>query len=497
MKTHHKSSKRQKLSTKYNLKKKIREHRRRLKKEAKRLNLGKRVRKDPGIPNSWPFKAEMLAELEAKKEKRDAEIAAYRIKNKNQAVVDHKQLELDRKQNAKARDEARAEKQAAEAEKWQAQALRRVLPQAEVLLQVLDLRDPLACRCAALEKWALEQKKRVIFVLSKADLVTPATAAKWLLLLGKIAPTVVVQAEAGREGIRDLLALLGHLPAKDGNQKIAAAKAVGVLGYAGSGKRALCKAIRQEIKTTAAWLLDAVRLRPGETSTPNAKKALHAVICNSVPRGAANATSAAAVVSSGSIASATSGVDPIDVVKEFLTRVPIQSVLRHFRLPAFEGVEGFLKAFGEDRKVKGKKGKPPKPAVIADRILAEMSGLPGCFGTPPEEAIQSAQDSWSLHATARQHMEAVMQQQVATLSARGVSGPAAAALGITSSAGPGPTVDIEATLIEGEELVVEGEDDVSDSDLSSDDEMDDGSLDLESGEEEEGEESEEEMSDDE
>jgi len=173
-------------------------------------------------------------------------------------------------------------------------------------------------------------------------------------------PTVVVQAEAGREGIYDLLMLLGHAPARPNTPappQVPAAKAVGVLGYAGTGKRAVCKAIRQELKATAPWLLDACRLNPVHGIVPPASSALHAVVCTNVPRGAASATSAAATVATGSSVAATEGVEPVDVIKEFLTRAPQQNILQHFRIPAFEGADAFLTTFCKDRKLKNKKGK--------------------------------------------------------------------------------------------------------------------------------------------
>lgn len=497
MKTHHKSSKRQALNNKYNIQKKIREHRRRMKKMAKKMGLSKRVRRDPGIPNSWPFKAEMLQELEEKKEKRDEEMAERHANAKNKTSVDLKQKEIDKRENQLAREAARLEKAKLEAERWHLQAFKKTLPQSDILLHVLDSRDPLSCRCAELEAWAQKEKKRIIFVLAKADLITPDAAAKWLHVLGQVAPTVVVQAEAGREGIRELLALLGHAPpttTSASQPSVPPAKAVGVLGYKGTGKRNLCKAIRQELKATAPWLLDACRLRPAE-EPKTVGSALHAAICANVPRGAANATSAQAIVASGSGATSSTGVEPVDVVKEFLTKVPLQGVLRHFRLPAFEGVEGFMKAFREDRKLKTKKGKIPQPAVVAQRILAELPALPGCFCSPPEASTQAAQNFWPLHSDAKQNMQLLMQAQVQTLSARGISGPAATALAITSSAGPGPCVDIEGTL-EDDEGFIEGEDDVSDSNDGSDEDMSMSGMEGEEEEECEGEESEE-MSDDE
>lgn len=145
--------------------------------------------------------------------------------------------------------------------------------------------------------------------------------------------------------------------------------------------------------------------------------------------------------------------------------------------------------------MKNKKGKAPQPASIAQRVLTEVPALPGCFCTPPESISQGAQNFWAPHGDSRQNVQAVMEEQVKTLSARGKSGPAATALTIQSSMGPGLKVDLVGALDEGEELYVPGEDEVSDSDEYSDEEME--GLEGEEEEEFEGEESEEEMSDDE
>lgn len=500
MKTHHKASKRVKLSTKYNLQKKVREHKRRLKKECKKMGLQKRVRKDPGIPNSWPFKAELLQEIEEKKEKRDADMEMRRKVAKNRASKNHKQAAIDKQESHRAREEDRKEKRADDVARFQLQNLRRNLSEADVLLQVLDVRDPLGCRCAALEAWAQENKKRIVFVLTKADLVTAETASKWLLTLGQIAPTVVVQAEAGREGIRELLVMLGHAPAKVGVGQVPAAAAVGVVGYAGTGKRALSKAMRQELKSTAPWLLEAAKLNAVEGTAPTASSALHSALRGNAARGAAGATSVAATLASGSGAGATEGVDPVDVVKELLSRVEQPALLRHFRIPAFDGVDALLKIFCEDRKITSKKNKAPTPAAIAQRILAELPAIPGCFCSPTEAALQGAQNFWGVHGGATSNMKLFMEEQVKLLSARGVSGPAATALAIASSQGFGPTVDIVGALTvrEEAEAVIPGENDVSDSEAGGSDDDMSGSGMMEGEEEEvEGEESEEEMSDEE
>lgn len=62
-------SKRVPLRKKYKIIKKVKEHHKKKAKEAKKLQLsGKRkVEKDPGIPNDWPFKEQELKALEARR----------------------------------------------------------------------------------------------------------------------------------------------------------------------------------------------------------------------------------------------------------------------------------------------------------------------------------------------------------------------------------------------------------------------------------------------
>ena len=56
-------SKRTSLHDKHKIEKKVREHHRNLRKDMKK-NPKKYARKDPGIPNSWPFKQQLLKQQE-------------------------------------------------------------------------------------------------------------------------------------------------------------------------------------------------------------------------------------------------------------------------------------------------------------------------------------------------------------------------------------------------------------------------------------------------
>lgn len=64
---------------------------------------------------------------------------------------------------------------------------------ADILVQTLDARDPLYCRCEELETWAKQNGKRLVFVLTKGDLVIPQQLADWQQSLGHLAPVFCVQ----------------------------------------------------------------------------------------------------------------------------------------------------------------------------------------------------------------------------------------------------------------------------------------------------------------
>ena len=74
-----KTSKRPTLRKQYSVQKKVKEHHRKIKKESKKLSkLGlrpKRMKKQPGVPNLFPYKEEMLESLE-RKQAMDKEMAA-------------------------------------------------------------------------------------------------------------------------------------------------------------------------------------------------------------------------------------------------------------------------------------------------------------------------------------------------------------------------------------------------------------------------------------
>lgn len=82
-------SKRVPLKKKYKIEKKVKEYNKKKSKEAKKVQLsGKRkVEKDPGIPNDWPFKEQELKALEARRERAIQELEQKKADRKERKVL--------------------------------------------------------------------------------------------------------------------------------------------------------------------------------------------------------------------------------------------------------------------------------------------------------------------------------------------------------------------------------------------------------------------------
>jgi len=390
-------SKKQKLSLKYNIQKRIREHKRRVKKEAKKLGQKRRQRKDPGIPNSLPWKGELLADIEVKKAKKEEELAKKKQEAREKNKLDRQMQQKEMEEMHKTKESDRRKKRAEEVLMSQLETLQRNLSKADILLQALDARDPLYCRCAELEAWAKQNQKRLIFVLTKVDLVIPQQIADWQQTLGQLAPTFCVQVEAGGEGVKELL----HLLQKSATG--AESTAVGVFGYEGTGKKSLLKALRREAAAAggsgSVQLLDSVgRLRPAEDPEGEAALnfALHLAMRGLLPK------------------ARESGADPLEVVRHFIERCGTQTLMRRYRLPNFVGAEGFLEVWAKIFNVKTKKGKAPGVESAAQLFLQQLATSPCCSCLPPAQLEGSG--LWEGHL--RQELEQAMKTQLDVLRSR-------------------------------------------------------------------------------
>ncbi|CDJ27069.1 nucleolar GTP-binding protein NOG2, putative [Eimeria mitis] len=81
--------------------------------------------------------------------------------------------------------------------------LYKVIDASDVLVQVVDARDPMGTRCTRLERYLKAQRssKHLVLVINKVDLVPPRVAQHWLRQLSKEMPTLLMQADKNKKNI--------------------------------------------------------------------------------------------------------------------------------------------------------------------------------------------------------------------------------------------------------------------------------------------------------
>ncbi|TRZ01810.1 hypothetical protein DNTS_026165 [Danionella cerebrum] len=200
-----KASKRVSCSKRFKIEKKVREHNRKLKKAAKKKGVRSKPKKDIGVPNSAPFKEAVLREAEQKKQKLEALKEQNRLakqkekadkRKKEKEAVDSGPAAKKAKKVARVKEARAAVAKEKSAKVFKCRELNKVIEASDVIVEVLDARDPLGCRCPQLEETVLkhEGKKKLWFILNKIDLVPRDNLEKWLHCLQAEYPTFLFKA---------------------------------------------------------------------------------------------------------------------------------------------------------------------------------------------------------------------------------------------------------------------------------------------------------------
>ncbi|XP_023946672.2 uncharacterized protein LOC112052020 [Bicyclus anynana] len=122
--------------------------------------------------------------------------------------------------------------------------LYKVIDSSDVLLQVLDARDPMGTRSPYVEKFLREEKphKHLIFILNKVDLVPNWVTQRWVAILSSEYPTVAFHASMTHPfGKGSLINLLRQFAKLHIDKKQIS---VGLIGYPNVGKSSVINTLR-------------------------------------------------------------------------------------------------------------------------------------------------------------------------------------------------------------------------------------------------------------
>ncbi|KAL1976658.1 hypothetical protein VTN31DRAFT_2940 [Thermomyces dupontii] len=136
--------------------------------------------------------------------------------------------------------------------------LYKVIDSSDVVIHVLDARDPEGTRCRSIEKYIREEAphKHLVFVINKCDLVPTKVAAAWVRHMSKEYPTLAFHASINNSfGKGSLIQLLRQFASLHSNRKQIS---VGFIGYPNTGKSSIINTLRKKKVCNVAPI-------PGET----------------------------------------------------------------------------------------------------------------------------------------------------------------------------------------------------------------------------------------
>ncbi|BBN02584.1 nuclear GTP-binding protein [Marchantia polymorpha subsp. ruderalis] len=255
--------------------------------------------------------------------------------------------------------------------------LYKVIDSSDVVVEVLDARDPEGTRCRHLEKHLKTncKHKHLIFLLNKCDLVPSWVTKGWLHTLSREFPTLAFHASVtnpfGKGSLLSLLRQLSHL--KTDKQAIS----VGFVGYPNVGKSSVINTLRTKAVCKVAPI-------PGETKVwqyITLTKKIFLIDCPGVVyQSHDNETDIVlkGVVRVGNLADAT------EHIGEVLSRVKKDYLVRAYKVKEWTSDEDFLTQLC---KVTGKllKGGEPDLNTAAKMVLFDWQRGRIPFFTPPPQ----------------------------------------------------------------------------------------------------------------
>lgn len=421
-----KQSKRMTCRKKYKIERKVREHNRKVRKEEK-LKLNKKPKsKDPGIPNLYPFKEELLRQMQEKKEQEaDAKAKVKEQKQKKDQKLkqeSRKRKLTDLQKDAEKRARLFEKKQDIEngrqidsnigvedSKKSFYKEFKKVVEASDVVIQVLDARDPLGCRCKQLEEIILAsgRSKKLVLLLNKIDLIPKEIAEKWLKYLRSEFPTVAFKASTQTQrqnlaqskiavnmasedllkssnclGAGTLLKLLGNYCR---HNDIKTAITVGIVGFPNVGKSSVINSLKRSKACNVG-------------STPGVTKSMqevqidkHVKLLDCPGIVMATGSSDTQIILRNAVKVECLD-DPAKPVEAILSRCSKTQVMEKYCVADYSNTHEFLSLFAK-RLGKLKKGGVPDQLAAAKIILQDWNNGKITFYTHPPEHKTTEHDS--------------------------------------------------------------------------------------------------------
>ncbi|KAL6527743.1 Guanine nucleotide-binding protein-like nsn1 [Orobanche minor] len=425
-------SKRVSLKKKYKIIRKVKEHHKKKAKEAKRLGLNKKqkVEKAHGIPNDWPFKEQELKALETRRQRVIQDLEEKKAARKERAqrrklgLLDHEEM----KENSVAGEEIVIDttmgttRKFDNSEKAFYKELVKVIDASDVILEVLDARDPLGTRCIDMEKMVMSggPDKHLVLLLNKIDpfqdLIPREAVEKWLKYLREELPAVAFKCstqeqksnlgwksapKAGKVGKTNNLlqtsdclgadTLIKLLKNYSRSHEIKKSITVGIIGLPNVGKSSVINSLKRSHVVN-------VGATPGLTRSMqevHLDKNVKLLDCPGVVmlKAAANDSS----IALRNCKRIEKLDDPVGPIKEIIKLCPERLLVTLYKVPSFDSVDDFLQKVATVRG-KLKKGGIVDVASAARTVLHDWNeGVEPCkilyYTMPPKRNVEEPSEA--------------------------------------------------------------------------------------------------------
>ncbi|KAG0671789.1 GTPase required for pre-60S ribosomal subunit nuclear export and maturation [Maudiozyma exigua] len=265
--------------------------------------------------------------------------------------------------------------------------LYKVIDSSDVVIHVLDARDPMGTRCKSVEEYMKKETphKHLIYVLNKCDLVPTWVAAAWVKHLSKERPTLAFHASITNSfGKGSLIQLLRQFSQLHSDRKQIS---VGFIGYPNTGKSSIINTLRKKKVCQVAPI-------PGETKVwqyITLMKRIFLIDCPGIVPPSGKDTEEDILFRG--VVRVEHVSNPEQYIPGVLKRCQTKHLERTYEISGWKNATEFIKilATKQGRLLKG--GEPDESGV-SKQILNDFNrGKIPWFVSPPEKTADKAEES--------------------------------------------------------------------------------------------------------
>ncbi|XP_068426239.1 nucleolar GTP-binding protein 2 [Clinocottus analis] len=254
--------------------------------------------------------------------------------------------------------------------------LYKVIDSSDVIIQVLDARDPIGTRSKSIENYMKKEKswKHLIFVLNKCDLIPSWVTKRWVAVLSQEYPTLAFHASLtnsfGKGALIQLLRQFGKLHTD--KKQIS----VGFIGYPNVGKSSVINTLRSKKVCNVAPLA-------GETKVWQYITLMRRIFLIDCPGVVYPSEDSESDIVLKGVVQVEKIKNPEEHIGAVLERAKPEYIQKTYRIPSWTSAEDFLEkmAFRTGKLMKG--GEPDITAVSKMVLNDWQRGRIPFFVRPP------------------------------------------------------------------------------------------------------------------